>query len=247
MEQADVTMDPSQSLVASIAQRLNSAQIPCVLWGHFLFNVHGIPSIIDSIDFVIPDDCLEVGAKEVAQIDSLTMCPDMEGCRASSTERFTPGPAFHLHVKGLEITAGLYVQSETLWFLPPLQTSLSFPTKLPISSDFLFASDQTPLPPWRPGRGSGVFQPGNHEVIVPKAHILLEAFLRIHARDSGKRVGSFGISMITYIEEYVDDDGLLDVNQLPEPLRSFYVEFRQGGKPVWQWNQELKAALGVAD
>lgn len=92
-----------------------------------------------------------------------------------------------------------------------------------------------------------MLQPGKHEVIVPKAHILLEAFLRIYARDSGKRVGSFGMAMIGYIEEYVDDDGLLDVNRLPEPLKSFYMELKRGGKPVGQWTQDLKEALGVAN
>lgn len=38
--------DLSESFVASIALALNSAQIPCVLWGHFLLNVHGVPSAI---------------------------------------------------------------------------------------------------------------------------------------------------------------------------------------------------------
>jgi hypothetical protein len=36
----------SENLVASIAQALNAAKIPCVLWGHYLLNVHGVPSII---------------------------------------------------------------------------------------------------------------------------------------------------------------------------------------------------------
>ena len=36
----------SQSFVASIACALNSAQVPCVLWGHYLLNVYGVPSII---------------------------------------------------------------------------------------------------------------------------------------------------------------------------------------------------------
>lgn len=36
----------SDSFVASVALALNSAQVPCVLWGHYLLNVHGIPSII---------------------------------------------------------------------------------------------------------------------------------------------------------------------------------------------------------
>ncbi len=38
--------DLSSSFVASIARALNSDQVPCVLWGHYLLNVHGVPSII---------------------------------------------------------------------------------------------------------------------------------------------------------------------------------------------------------
>ena len=37
--------DLSEIFVASIARALNSKQIPCVLWGHVLLTVHGVPSI----------------------------------------------------------------------------------------------------------------------------------------------------------------------------------------------------------
>lgn len=36
--------------------------------------------------------------------------------------------------------------------------------------------------------------------------------------------------MIGYIEEYIDDDGLLDANQLLELLKTSYNELRQGGE-----------------
>lgn len=39
--------DLSESFVTSIAYALNSDQVPCVLWGHYLLNVHVVPSIID--------------------------------------------------------------------------------------------------------------------------------------------------------------------------------------------------------
>ncbi len=198
-----------------------------------------------SIDFVIPDDRLRVGTKALTQFKSLTPCPDQEVCPSSSQERHTPPPAFHIHIKASEVTVALYPQSETLWFLPPLDSSFSSPKKLKLPSHFVLASDQTVLPPWRPGRGSGVFKSGRDPVVVPKTHILLEAFLRLYARDSGKRIGAFAMPMIGYMEEYIDDDGLLDANQLPEPLKTSYKELRQGRKPVCQWTKELKEALGV--
>lgn len=150
-----------------------------------------------------------------------------------------------MHIKGSEITVALYLQSTTLWFLPPLDGSLSSTKNLRLPSHFVLASDQTVLPPWRPGRGSGVFKSDSDSVVVPRSHILLEAFLRLYARDTGKRIGSFAMSMIGYMEEYVDDDGLLDANLLPEPLKQFYEELRHGSKPVRQWTREFKEALGV--
>lgn len=50
--------------------------------------------------------------------------------------------------------------------------------------------------------------------------------------------------MIGYMDEYVDDDGLLDANLLPDPLKTSYKELRQGRKPVRQRMMELKEALG---
>ena len=52
-------------------------------------------------------------------------------------------------------TVGLYLQSETLRFLPPLDSSLLAPTKLNLPVHYVLASDQATLPVWRPGRGSG--------------------------------------------------------------------------------------------
>lgn len=79
-----------------------------------------------------------------------------------------------------------------------------------------------------------------------KSYILLEAVMRIYARDAGTRVGTFGLFMIAYIfEEYVDDDGFLDVSELAEPFRTFYRELREGRKPVRAWMVELKRALQI--
>ena len=156
-------------------------------------------------------------------------------------------PAFHVHIEDSEVTVAIFPQSETLWSLPPLDSAFLAPKKLKLPSQFVLASDQTVLPPWRPGRGSGVFKSDCDPVVVPKSHILLDAFLRLYARDSGKRIGAFAMPMIGYMEEYVDDDGLLDANQLPEPLKTSYKELREGKKPIRQWTKELKEALGICE
>ncbi|KAK4500439.1 hypothetical protein PRZ48_008628 [Zasmidium cellare] len=79
--------------------------------------------------------------------------------------------------------------------------------------------------------------------MVPRAPVLLEAFMRIYARDADKQIGSFAMAMIDYVELYVDADGLLDETQLPEQLRDFYRQLKEGEKPVSQWTRELQEAL----
>ncbi|KAL9097050.1 MAG: hypothetical protein Q9165_001014 [Trypethelium subeluteriae] len=239
-------IDSSELFVASIALALNRAKIPCILWGQYLLNVHGVPSTIGSIDFVIPDDCLKSGAKALTQLQSLKPCFDQEVCPMSSLMRPTPPPAFHLHIDASEVKVGLYVQSKTLWFLPPLDSSLSS-RKIRLPPHFVLASDQTVLPTRRPGRGSGVFESEHHLVVVPRSHVLLEAFLRLYARDFEMRMGALAMPMIAYMELYVDEDGFLDASLIPEPLKTLYTELREGKTPVLQWSMALREALETLD
>ncbi|XMA13753.1 hypothetical protein WAI453_006544 [Rhynchosporium graminicola] len=235
--------DFSEAFVASIAFALNKAHIPCLLWGHYLLNVHGVPSAIASIDFVVPDKSLLAAIKVLSDIDSLLPCADFKLCSTSSPSRPTPPPTFHAHIEDSEIIFCLYLQSETLWFLPPFDRSLAFPMRKALPTSFALASDQILLPPSRPGRGSGSFEPGYYPVIVPKAHILLEAFMLLYARDWKERIGDFAMAMIAYIELYVDEDGFLDTKQLPEPLLTYYKQLGTGEKPVLQWSEELTEAV----
>lgn len=150
---------------------------------------------------------------------------------------------FHNHIKGSEVTVALYLQSETLFFLPPFDRSLASPRDAKLPYSFVSASDQSVLPLQRPGRGSGAFKSTEYPVLVPRAHVLLEAFLQLYARDARTQYGNFAMAMITYVEEYIDGDGFLDVDLLVGPLRTFYLELKEGKKPVRQWTDEFKAAL----
>lgn len=185
------------------------------------------------------------------RVGELESCSDPGLCNSGSHNRHTPPPAFHYHMKdATDVTLGLFSQSDTLWFLPPLTKILSIPfadTNLGSSSPFVSATDASILPPWRPGRGSGVFDVAEaaHRVLVPRAAVLLEAFMRLHARDSGKQVGSFSLAMIDYMMMYVDEDGFLDVQQLSPTIKTFYEQLKQDEKPIREWTQELKVALEV--
>lgn len=76
-------------------------------------------------------------------------------------------------------------------------------------------------------------------VIVPRAHILLEAYLCLLGRDNGKRAGSFSMAMVDYMLEYVDDDGYLEVEKLSEPYRALYRRLRKNDMPFKQWQESL--------
>lgn len=178
----------------------------------------------------------------------LALCPRPDACLWIADDRPTPPPAGHMHLQHhLDLIVGLYPQSDTLWFLPALDELLSCePRILGSSSPFVLASDSTILPPERPGRGCGVFTDKNaHPVVVPRAVILLEAFMRLYARDQGKPKGSFAMAMIDYVGLYVDEDGLLDASLLPSPLKELYQKLNAGGMTLRQWTKELKAALGT--
>lgn len=202
------------------------------------------------MDFVVPDDRLRAAAEALLiDLKFLKSCPDSH-CLASSPDRYTPPATAHLHIDyASHVTVGLFAQSQTLWFLPVLDASLVADTtfKVPPSAlqYFCLASDSTVLPLCRPGRGSGVFQSGHHPVLVPRSHILLEAFLRLYARDVGTKSGSNGMAMISYMEEYVDDDGLLDANLLPAQLAKSYKDLRAGPESVRKWTRDLREVLGI--
>lgn len=256
---------PSESFVAAISKTLQSADVPCVLWGHCLLNTHGVPSIVavsrprlkhlfdgianfcQSIDFIVPDRQLQAAVEAISTSGRLEPCREIKYCPAGPHDRYTPPPAHHMHVDGSDITVGLYPQSDTLWFLPELDQALVHPPSLKMHPHFVFASDGDTLPPERDGRGAGAFKNDEASVLVPRAIVLLEAFLRLYARDCEKQIGSFAMQMITYIEEYVDGDGYLDHCTLPTPLQTLYEELKGGEKPVHQWKRELRSALGVQD
>ena len=157
---------------------------------------------VQSLDFVVPDDRLPAASQVLADLalassSLLVPCPCPSECVHTAPTRPTPPPSFHTHIDGSSAYMGLYMQRDTLWFLAPLDSMrdcLLAPTAENLkfaSSPFLLASDDTVLPPSRHGRSDGHHRPGQSPVVVPKAHVLLEAYMRICARDMEKRQGCF--------------------------------------------------------
>jgi hypothetical protein len=132
-----------------------------------------------------------------------------------------------------------------LGFLPTLSRELAPPKEWKIPPDFILASDRSALPPWQPGSGGESYQPDSYPVLVPVAHRLLEAIMRLYARHSGvTHLGSYFWTMIVFMQRWVDEAGRLNVEQLAEPCRTFYKERKAGADQEPRWTKELKRALG---
>ncbi|KAK4153531.1 thioredoxin reductase [Chaetomidium leptoderma] len=226
-----------QELADSVARALNAADIPCVLWGHYLMSAHGIPTCTASIDFVVPDAKL-AAAQEVISTSThftqpLVACPDTTTCLKTAPGLSQPYPEFHLHIEGMTdplVTTAvmLFVQSKTLWFLPRFRDHLAKPREQQLPRYLALASDKTALPPVAPGMGYGHFKSDETVVLVPKVHIFLEALMRIYARDYWKDIGIHSRSYFNYIGIYVEKRGFLNLDLLPEPFKDLYMDFTQG-------------------
>ena len=100
----------------------------------------------------------------------------------------------------------------------------------------------------RPGRGHGVFSSDGTDVIVPLPRVTLEAYIRLASRLEGSHA-LFFLTMLTYMDEFVDKDGLLgDANtHSPGPCKTFWVKFKAGGFRMREIFHDLQCDLGDRD
>jgi hypothetical protein len=181
---------------------------------------------------------------------TLIACPDTKTCPKNDPDGTWPTPTFHLHIDGQRpddtSTVCLFLQSETLWFLPPFGTSLANPRANPLPRYLALACDQTALPHYAAGLGNGYFTSDQTVVLVPKAHILLESGMRITARDYDKRAGNYASVIINYMNLYIRSRGFLDIDLLPGPFRWLYKTMNDSSKhsPL-EWQVKLMRMCGV--
>ncbi|KAI1206186.1 uncharacterized protein F4807DRAFT_440190 [Annulohypoxylon truncatum] len=231
-----------ENVVKLISALLSDAGVPSVLWGDYLLTIYGVPSIIGGIEFVIPDDKLPTAIAAFKK-SSLLSCPDPQTCIVSGELSQTPAPAFHMHIEGSEVDISLRTHSETLWFIPPPSSADLEMKASEMSKAYYMKASDASLPGPRHGRGHGAFSPDGPPVIIPRAHILLEAYIRL-ASAFRKHYVSFFLSMVTYMEEYVDRDGFIDETRLSKPCRIFWDELKRDDKPVRELMNELQHGLG---
>ncbi|KAH9907878.1 hypothetical protein F4778DRAFT_452334 [Xylariomycetidae sp. FL2044] len=228
----------SEDGVKLISGLLADAGVPSVLWGDFLLNVYGVPSIIGGMEFVVPDEKIEV-AVATLKSSRLRRCPDPEACVVSGDSSPFPVPVFHMHIEGSEVDVTLRAHSSTLWFIPePASTS----SKMIQKAYYLDASSPE-IPAGTPGRASGAFSSAGPGVVVPRAHILLEAYIRLASAFRDDYVHYF-LSMVTYMSEYTHPEGLIDLSLLSSPCRSFWDGRDEGKIPMIQLLDDLQQGLG---
>lgn len=137
----------------------------------------------------------------------------------------------------------LFLQSETLWFLPPFSASLASPRAHSVPEYLVLACDTTILPRGRDGHGNGAFLLDQTVVLVPKSEIMVEAYMRMMARDWGTPVSNY--ENLGYMSHYVQECYLMDPGLLPEPLEEIYWDFKELAMPMVDIMKKLRQALGL--
>ncbi len=162
----------------------------------------------------------------------------------NSPDSQRPHPAFHMHIdQEGGYAAQLYLQSETLWYLPPLSASLALPRACQLPPYLALACDRTALPFYGRGPERGAFESDQSVVLVLKAHMLTEALMRIMARDYCTKRGTHVMSDFLYILRYVEKLGFLDLDLLPEPFKKIYEDFNR--PPELEPVENLQRTLGI--
>ena len=155
-------------------------------------------------------------ACSILKVMGFRECALYAECRTVATVGFTPCPTAHAHIDGIRFI-GLYKKSDTLWSLPSLRADRKETDSIP---DIITASDSA-LPRPRLGRGRGAFSRALYPVHIPSAHRLTEAFILLTLRDFEQPIEFFWRAMLTYIIEFLLEDGFLDASNLQPHHRRF--------------------------
>jgi len=159
-------------------------------------------------------------------------CTPCAECRTGATMGFAPIPTAHAHIDRARFV-GFHKKSDTLWSIPCLQAGCKRNNSRP---DIITASDVA-LPGPRPGRCRGAFSRALYPVHIPSAHRLTGAFILLSLRDFDPPLVFFWRAMLTYMVDFLVDDGIFDTRDLephPDGPRSFLKT-----PAMWGWGTPL--------
>ncbi|KAM3458965.1 hypothetical protein MY3296_000112 [Beauveria thailandica] len=220
--------------VAKICQILNSAGVPNVVWGNYLLTIYGVPTIIDDVAFVVPDDRITAASSALIQAN-FTRCKDKLNCDRSY--RFqSRRPVEHFHMSDVFVLS-LYQKSDILWELTGLD-----PRSSENADSILSASDPS-LPSAVPGRGQGRLLSEYSAVRVPTVAKFCESLLLLMCCDYDTCYETYWMALLTYIIEYVDETDSFSAKDLGYEFRKFYCAVKEADASMWPLLEELRSNL----
>ena len=102
-------------------------------------------------------------------------------------------------------------------------------------------ADDPALPRVRLGRGGGAFAQTSHPVHIISAHRLTEVYILLIERDYEKPLQYFWRNMLTYVIEFLLEDGILDTRDLkPHHRRSIKLFANPGNVKMREIFEELR-------
>ncbi|KAB8255420.1 hypothetical protein BDV32DRAFT_112527 [Aspergillus pseudonomiae] len=221
-------------LVASISLLLDKARVPNLLWGNYLLTVYGVPTIVDGVDFVVPDALVDVSFSALSKA-GFHSCTESSECPYANPLR-SPPPSAHLHIDS-ETAVSLYRKSDVLWAFPDFEIAPQ-----PNISDIMAASDIR-LPTAILGRGRGRFSPCHSFVRIPSAPRYCEALILLLCRDYDTAYETYWMAILTYMLEFVDGVDLLNEDGLGEAYRRFYLALKHGDSRMYLLLDGLRSDL----
>ncbi|KAI8949881.1 hypothetical protein F4801DRAFT_551381 [Xylaria longipes] len=237
-----------EQLLKSLSQLLSDCGASPVLWGDYLLTIYGVPSIVGGLEFVVSDERLPSAVAALKKARRLCPCPNPRVCPVSRDIDRPHIPAFHMHLGSPRsaVHVSLWPHSEILGFVP----NAGIPGSIGTGTDprrrtapYILASDTSLLPGPRLGRGNGALSKGVGRIVVPSAQTLLEAYIRLSTRYLHESHGAFYMSMIIYVEEYIEPDGFLNTALLSEPCRVFWHGLKKCQLSLWELCDQFKVNI----
>ncbi|KAL1850887.1 hypothetical protein Plec18167_002625 [Paecilomyces lecythidis] len=222
-------------LAASIAQLLDEAEIPNVLWRALAVYCHGVPGG-GCPDFVIPDHLIQP-AYEKLLASGFFPCEDGDECPQHWHPHLSLRPDRHVHIIPGDGRAAvcLYKKSGLLWRLPDFE--IGPPA---VDDRYLMLASDKRLPP-RTGviSGSGPWPSYLYPVKIPTAACIIETYILLSCRDYDEEQNSYFYTwqcwlfgMLVHVQDkcFNDEDLLPDFQpyyRTPPPGRNAkFIELR---------------------